>query len=135
MGYLTHVTGEITLDPPLPWKVIKDSLFLNRQPNGYPERDVRFDLAVEQVETDDGLLTRRTAVAIVPAYEDGFRAYNIEDHLAELVADLPLGTKVGGYLQGEGEKSGDLWRLYVLPDGDRLRVVKVTVQLVWPDPA
>lgn len=125
MGYYTTVYGEIAIDPPLSWAEVKDSPFLDQE----RRKDVHFRIAVETVDTDEGTLERRQAVAIEPYSDDSFKAYSIEEHLGELLALHGEGHTFTGWLEGEGEEAGDLWRLGV-KDG---RPHMVRAQIVWPE--
>ena len=128
MGYLTYVEGEITISPEIPWGEVKNSPFLPGE-NGWPDRDLALRIQEEVIETHEGTLTRRSAVAVAGANlltEDRYKAYEIEAHLQELLDCLGNGRTFNGYLEGSGEDSGDMWRLYVR-DG---KATKVKVQLV-----
>jgi hypothetical protein len=128
MSYNTRVTGEIAITPPIAWGAIKDSPFLFGD-DRWPGRDVGLRIVEETVDTDEGTLIRRHAVAVVPAREDGYKAYSIVEHLQELVNQFGAEHTFTGMLEGEGEDSGDLWRLTVR----HRNAVKVVPQIVWPD--
>lgn len=122
MGYNTSVSGEIRIEPPLTWRDFKDSPFAGT------DKDVTFRVDEETVTTDDGPLIRKTAVALVPAWEDSYKAYNLVAHVQEAIDAFPEHTFTGR-LDCEGEETADLWRV-VVRDG---RAVKVTPRIVWPD--
>lgn len=128
MGYNTSVRGSIRIEPPLPWARIRDSEFL---PERADERNlcIKFDVRVEDVETDDGTLTRRTAVAVVPIWEDPFKAYDIEDEIQRLVTWAGPDHEFVGRFDCEGEEATDLWRLHVVNG----QAVRVEPRIVWPD--
>lgn len=48
--------------------------------------------------------------------------------LAAIVASLPVETEFDGYIEGNGEEAGDIWRIYIVGR----RPVVVTPTLVWP---
>lgn len=127
MGYNTSFTGEITITPPLPWSAINDSPYLPGEAwdNGM---DAKFKVAEETVDTDEGTLIRREAVAVVPVTDDAYKGYDIVDTLQGIV-DAHPGHTFGGYIRAEGEEAGDIWRLAVV-DG---RATKVTPRIIWPD--
>lgn len=128
MGYVTNFSGEIRIEPPIPWGQIKDSPFLPdnaRERNG---RDLMFVVSEVQRDTDEGTVIARSAVALVSTWEDEARGYDIVEHLQEVVTAYP-GHEFVGRLDCEGERAGDLWRLEV---HDR-RAVKVTPRIIWPD--
>lgn len=122
MGYNTSVDGEIRINPPLTWREFKDSPFAGTG------KDVTFRVEEETVTTEDGPLIRRSAVALVPTWEDSYKAYHLVEHVQEVINAFP-GHTFTGRLECEGEENTDLWRV-VVRDG---RAVKVTPRIVWPD--
>lgn len=122
MGYNTSVSGEIRIEPPLAWREFKDSPFAGR------DKDVTLQVDAETVDTADGPLMRKTAVALVPTWEDSYKAYHLVEHVQEAIDAFPEHTFTGR-LDCEGEENTDLWRV-VVRDG---RAVKVTPRIVWPD--
>jgi hypothetical protein len=129
MGYRTDFTGEIAIVPPLPWGQIQDSPFLPDRATGrHTARDLKFRILEEAVDTDEGRLYRRTAVALVSTWDDDPRGYDIVEHLQEAIDAYP-DREFTGRLDCAGEESGDLWRLEV-----HGRVaVRVEPRIVWPD--
>lgn len=121
MGYYTRVTGEFAIEPPLTWTEIRD----NPVPT---DRDVRLRIDEETVDTDEGPLTRKTSSALVPRWDDSFKAYHLIEHVQKVIDAFP-GHTFTGRLDCEGEESGDLWRV-VVRDG---RAEKVEPRIVWPD--
>jgi hypothetical protein len=128
MGYVTRFLGEIEIVPPIPWGKLTGSPFLPEAAEERDGRDLKFRLAEEAVDTDEGRLYRRSAVALVSTWEDDARGYEIVSHLQEAVNAFP-GHEFRGRIDCEGEVAGDLWRLEV---HDR-KAVKVTPRIVWPD--
>ena len=122
MGYNTSVTGEIRIEPPLAWREFKDSPFAGR------DMDVKLRIDEETVDTDDGPLIRKTASAIVPAWEDSYKAYKLIDHVQQAIDAFP-GHTFTGRLECEGEENTDIWRV-VIRDG---RAVRIEPRIVWPD--
>lgn len=122
MSYNTRVTGEIRIEPPLTWREFKDSPFAG------DDLDVKLHVEAETVDTDDGPLMRKTAAALIPSWEDKYKAYNLVAHVQQAIDAFPGHTFIGR-LECEGEESGDLWRV-VFRNG---RAVKVTPRIVWPD--
>lgn len=122
MGYNTSVTGEIRIEPPLTWREFKDSPFADR------DMDVKLRIDAETVDTDDGPLMRKTASAIVPAWEDSYKAYKLIEHVQQAIDAFP-GHTFTGRLECEGEENTDIWRV-VIRDG---RAVRVEPRIVWPD--
>jgi hypothetical protein len=125
MGYLTSVGGEIRIDPPLTWGEFRTSPFYADDTD---HQNVALHVVEKIITTDDGELTCRTATALVPRWEDAFRAYDLVKHVQAAIDAFP-GHAFTGRLECEGEETGDLWRV-VVRDG---RAVKVTPRIVWPD--
>jgi uncharacterized protein DUF6205 len=128
MGYVTRFTGEIVIVPPIPWGKIQNSPFLPDSAKARDGRDLKFRIQEEAVDTDEGRLYRRSAVALVSTWDDDARGYDIVEHLQEAVDAFPA-HEFSGRLDCEGEETGDLWRLEV---HDR-RAVKVRPRIVWPN--
>jgi hypothetical protein len=122
VGYQTRVMGEIRIEPPLTWREFKDSPFTGDR------LDVKLRVEAETVDTDDGPLMRKTSPALIPAWEDSYKAYYLVEHLQQAIDAFP-GHTFTGRLDCEGADPGDLWRV-VVRDG---RAVKVTPRIVWPD--
>lgn len=127
MGYYARYTGRIDIDPPLPWKVFKDS---PSSPAGHS--DVRLVIEEEWIETDEGVMTKRRAVAIVPASEEPFKGYRMEEDIQDIVGlarsaasnDYVVFT---GHIEALGE-DGAQWRIKVI-DGHARRFEPT---VVWP---
>lgn len=128
MGYITHVTGEFTITPPLTWPEFKDSQFAPGNITDSYDPELILRVAEEPVDTDDGPLLRRTATALVMREIDEYRAYNLLAQVQTAVDSFP-GHTFTGRLDCEGEESADLWRV-VVREG---RAVKVEPRIVWPD--
>lgn len=129
MGYYTRFDGEIVITPPLPWSEVKDSPFVKAGEYGEVDRDCKLRLVEETVETDEGTLIRKQAVAVVCTYTGQTKAYSIVEHLQELLDLHGEGRTFTGYLSAEGEESADLWRLAV----ENGRAAKIQPRIVWPD--
>lgn len=122
MGYNTSVDGEIRIEPPLTWREFKDSPFAG------DDLDVKLRIEAETVDTDDGRLMRKTAPALIPSWEEKYKAYKLVDHVQQAIDAFP-GHTFTGRLDCEGDDNGDLWRV-VIRDG---RAEKVVPRIVWPD--
>jgi uncharacterized protein DUF6205 len=119
----TSVTGEIHIQPPLTWSEFKDSPFLDSD-----DLDVKLHVEQETADTPDGVLTRKTATALVPRWEDAYKAYHLIEHVQRAIDAFP-GHTFSGRLKCEGEENTDMWRV-VVRDG---RAVKVEPRIIWPD--
>lgn len=129
MGYYARYTGRIDIDPPLPWGLIKDSPLC---PGPGFSSDARLVIEEDRVDTDEGLMIKRRAVAIVPASEDAFKGYRMEENIQDIVGlarsaasnDYVVFT---GHIQAVGE-DGAQWRIKVI-DGHARRFEPT---VVWP---
>lgn len=132
MGYYTNVTGEILIEPPIPWGEIRDSEYLHGD-DGWTVGDCSLALRIDEaeVETDEGTLVRREATAVEPVTDNSYRAGGdaCEADLQCILNHHGEGRTFTGRLNGEGEDNGDMWRLYVR-DG---RAVLVRARIVWDD--
>lgn len=128
MGYITHVTGEFAITPPLAWPEFKDSGFAPHNITDSYDPDLILRVAEESVDTDDGPLLRRTATALVMREIDEYRAYNLLDQVQKAIDSFP-GHTFTGRLDCEGEENADIWRVVVRSG----RAVKVEPRIVWPD--
>lgn len=129
MGYDSRLTGRIAITPPLRWADVRASRFLkaNNRASSQPS-DVVFDIQVE--DTDDG--TVQQAIAIVPADQEAFSRYTLDEDLAEIAREvIGLGSYLDGYIVREGEEQGDVERYHV-EDGAG-PVVSEKASLRWPD--
>lgn len=128
MGYTTYVTGQFIITPPLAWPEFKDSQFApDNLENSYtPSLELRVD--EDTVDTDEGVLVRRTATALVMRQIDEYRAYDLLEKVQASTAAFP-GRQWIGRLNCAGEENTDLWRV-VIRDG---RAVRIEPRIVWPD--
>lgn len=130
MGYRTDARGQISISPPIPWGEIKDSPFLPGNARARAtERDIMFRIDSEEVETAEGTLTRRAAVAMEQSWGDDSRNYNIVAHLQEAIDRYGKNHTFTGRFDMSGEESGDVWRVCIR-NGKAVRVDPV---VTWPD--
>ncbi|PZG16481.1 hypothetical protein C1I95_17385 [Micromonospora craterilacus] len=128
MAYDSQVSGEITIDPPLPWAEIRDSGYLPGSA-WLNNKTVKLRVVTDEVDTEHGLLLRQQAVGIVPVTEDSYNAHSLVADVQQLIDQFGGGRTFAGRLNGCGDDAGDLWRLEVR-DG---RAVEVQARIVWPD--
>lgn len=129
MGYNTHVTGEIAIEPPLKWAEFKDSPFNRTSVDAYDgTKNVELRVDTETVETDDGPLMRKSATSLIPAWDGSGKFYNLIEHVQEAIDAFPGHTFTGRF-DCEGEENTDIYRV-VIREG---RAVKVEPRIVWPD--
>ncbi len=126
MGYYTMLSGELKVDPPLKWSQIKGHPALEFW-NGYDALRIGVDSSAE--ETDDGTRTIKRGTRVEPYTNYSCKAYENKKSLAQLVAEFPGHTFLGE-IHGDGEETGDYWRLYV--DQER-RTIMEKARMVWPD--
>jgi len=135
VGYRVTFDGEIAIVPPIPWGQIKDSPFLpdNAKHGDYrTSRDLMFRIAEEPVDTPDGRLYRRSAVALVPTWEDDAREGRVVEHLQDALNSFPE-HEFQGRLDVRGEVSPDVWRLEVREVNGKRVATKVVPLIVWPN--
>jgi hypothetical protein len=109
MGYDTRHTGEIRIEPPIPYDELAGSPFLV-EPRQVPERDLKLRVEEWPVRVNEETLYRRAAVAVMPISDSPYKGYEIEDHLRELVGAFP-NHRFLGRLECHGAEAGDFWRL------------------------
>src|SRR6184192_1261528 len=108
MGYLSRVTGRIEITPPLPWRTVRDSKFLGANVSIHG-LDVRYEIAEDTRDTEDGVFVARSAMAVVNACgNEPCTAYYLAEHLAEICREITVaGSACSGYLVRSGDELGD----------------------------
>ncbi len=130
MSNPTSIRGRITITPPLSWAQIKDSPYLRdnaRSPRTWTSPDVLLEVTETTVPTDDGELTRRQALAIVP--DDGDTSARTMIYDVQDIIDAYPDHEFTGRFDCEGEQNADIWRVIVR---DR-KAVRVDARIVWPE--
>jgi hypothetical protein len=132
MGYCSTVTGRIAIRPPLTWAKVRDSKFLpDRAKTGNVA--VRYEIEEHVEETDEGTVNRKQAVAVIPAWEDPYEAYDLFDDLKEINIEIvSAGSILWGYLVRKGQEQGDVER-YGIQNGTTATVMTEKAILSWPD--
>lgn len=128
MGYDTKLSGKIRFSPPVGWAKLKDCQFLGTDHINY-HRALKLHVREDEVETDEGLVLRRSSSVIIPTWEGEARAFEIESDLQDIVDWLGAGHIYTGYIEGHGEEWDDIWRLCVSNGA----AIKVDAQITWPD--
>jgi hypothetical protein len=142
MGYYTRVDGEIVITPPLTatemsevgikpltgWP--RDRWIAVRERHG---REVEMDIAVrinvaEHANDERLLIKTHTGVALVPSWDDEYKAYSTKEDLQTLINSFP-GHEFTGEMRMEGEDNLDVWKLQVKDNV----VEAIYPTLVWPD--
>lgn len=114
MGYVSYLSGEITIDPPLPWSELQGSPFICTPNRKEWDRLVWLRLAEETVQTDEGTLIRKQAIAIRPSEGDELRAHTLREEIQEILAAHGEGRTFTGFILVRGETSPDIWRVRVV---------------------
>lgn len=122
----TRVTGEIRIDPPIPWTEVADEQWLNIHRNY--DRDAVLRVVEEPVDTPEGRLLRRQVDAIVPERQDQ-SAYHLTEHVQDLVDKYGAGRTFTGFLDCVWARGDDRWRVVVV-DGE---AKQIRPRIVWPD--
>lgn len=129
MSNPTYIHGRIEINPPLTWAQIKDSPHLKanaRARSLWP--DAILDVTETTVHTDEGELTRREAIAIIPDEGAETSARTLLQDVQAII-DANPGHEFTGRFQCEGEENSDIWRVVIR---DR-RAVRIDAQIVWPE--
>lgn len=133
MGYDSHMSGEITIEPPLNWTEYQAAGRFRRTADGGDGRDTWLHLPLQEqpVETDDGTLVRKFADRIEPRTDEPVRRaeQGMSDDLAVLVDMFP-GHTFTGHLYRAGVRQGDVQRYWV---GDDQAVCTEHARLAWVD--
>ncbi len=125
MGYLSHITGGCTIEPPLDAGELR---LLPSEDYGL----VRIETVEDVRVVAEGILTVRTGTRLGLAWDDAVKAYDFESDVARAVAAVTEagdGHAVNGTFRVEGEDQGDVWRLVVTGG----RIARENARLVWPD--
>ncbi|WP_435111644.1 DUF6205 family protein [Nocardiopsis synnemataformans] len=116
-GY-ARLSGEITIEPPLTWGQIR---------NGPNLKALEYVQETEEVETDEGSLTKVTAYAVVPRGPRPVSVERVMDDLSRLAVAFP-DNELGDYLTAAADTPEDLFRL-VMREG---RPTRITPTIIWP---
>lgn len=109
MGYNTLLSGGLTFDPPLSVHEFANSPY------------------TQFGDAGSWLFKVEEMTKVVPYTDDKTKAYDIETELQAFVDSMP-GATFTGFIGGEGEENGDMWRIYVRAG----RVDRVTPTITWP---
>jgi hypothetical protein len=123
----THIEGRIKVTPPIPWGKIKDSPYLKENARvSYNYPDAVFDVTETVVHVEEGELTRREAVAIVPADGETSARTLISD--VQAIIDAHPDHEFTGRFDCEGEENADIWRVIIR----NRKAIDVYAQITWP---
>ena len=119
----TRVDGRLRITPPLNWAEIKrDPLMVGSW------RGSALTLAIKntQVETDDGILMRKTCDTVQPIADTELKGHSIVTDVQKLLDAYPTHTFTGE-LDCIDTETFDRWRL-VIKDG---KAYRLDAQLTW----
>ena len=122
MGYYSSLSGQIDIDPPLDARELRTCVWLR------PTANIHVEISETQVDTDDGVLTKKSGPTLVP-YGEHTKAYDLEENVSAFVAEYAGSHRCNGSITVEGEDAGDVWRIRVVNNV----VVRETARVVWPD--
>jgi hypothetical protein len=129
MSYISYLSGEIAIHPPIPWADLQGSPFIRTPDRNEWDRLVWLRLVEEPFETDEGTFIRRVAVAIRPSEGDELRAYSLVQEVQEILDAHSKGRACTGHILVRGERSPDIWR--VRAEGHNAIDERPT--MLWPD--
>lgn len=133
MSYETSVEGYLTITPPLNGREIREFDDMMPTIGRWDQMALRLDIVNDEVETDEGTLTKRTAEHVYPWKEDSFRASDFAQHVRQVVDHFGVTHDFNGEFEGHGEDFDDIWRIYVWRDGGgKHRVTKIKAVITWP---
>lgn len=125
MGYISTLSGELVIEPPLKWSEYRDSSWIQANAT---DLCVKLDEHTDTRETDEGTVIARTARAVVPRYSEG-KMHNLAADLRTVAKTWGDTHTFSGYLIRDGEESGDVERYWI--DGTTVKSEKAW--LFWPD--
>ena len=128
-----QITGQITIDPPITWGELTENRWATGPDGGeYPDAVVR--VTVEDVNTADGVMSRRQGVAIVSEGEtNGYHLLQNVDRIVRTFGTAPDGTKrtFTGWLHMDWARGEYVCRIHVVNE----TVVESNPTLIWPEGA
>lgn len=131
MGSFANITGRIEITPPIPWKELSDSPYYRAfRDRTYPH-GLLFDVVETTEDTDEGVLIRREAVAVIPFDSGELRGDDISDVLSAIAAKHGPGRTFTGRIEvwwPDHEFSTLRYKIV----GDDHHVVEYSPQVVWP---
>jgi hypothetical protein len=132
MSSTVHVTGAITITPPITHGELAQVKHLTAEVTVTPAAHVHRDAYINVTETvedhENGTLIRRQGTAIVAAGNE-FSHPNLNGDIMEIVDEFP-DRQYSGYLEcWSPDDRGDTWRV-IVRDG---MVEEIRPTLTWPD--
>jgi hypothetical protein len=136
MGYYSHVTGSMRVEPRLSDADLK-ALDLDDDSDKYTTfigRSGGEDDTVGVVNGQIAVIPGKSYTLIEIRHDDAFKAYDFEAEVADLVATVTKrGHKIEGSLYVAGEENDDRWRMRIINDQKGTRAVQEQPEWVWPN--
>lgn len=137
MGTITTVEGGFDINPPLKWSQFRDQpVYLE----GVKELEqdacgnfcVWFSVRTEEIDTDEGILTAKSAVALRP-WSRGMKARDLVKDVQTVLDSFPDHTFTGA-LWCSGAEFGDLWRVVLerCSETGRTTAYDQIPEITWP---
>jgi hypothetical protein len=131
MGYNADIQGEIQIVPPIPWVEFANSPYHHR-PGYHYSNDLRFEVLETTTATNEGILTKRQAVAIVCGGDER-RGNDILEELEEIARAHGQGDQgrvFVGRLDVRWPDAESSERRYKIVDG---HAVEYRPTVLWPN--
>jgi hypothetical protein len=126
MGYSSRLRGRIEIDPPLTWSEVLDTGY-DPERAEQDDRLIMIEVETETHDVEEGVLTLKRGVAIVPVTDEDLRAYSFEADVKGLIEHPVFRShKLSGGIIRIGEDQGDVERITSLGRSER-------AELRWPD--
>lgn len=95
MGDTYNVQGDVTITPPLSWGQIKDLSYISKR-GSKRNQSLSFELETVEKHTDEGVLSVRTATALVPS--ESSDGYYLLENLRDLMKLFPEHRFLGNFI-------------------------------------
>lgn len=133
MGSSVDLSGRIEIDPPIPWREFGTSPYYRLYDPAkllpWYQYELQFEIKQWHVETDDGVMAHRQAVAIIPFDGDDMRGRDIEQILQAIADQHGEGRTFTGRIEARWPDHEGSERRYKIIDG---RVREFEPMVVWP---
>lgn len=130
MGSFANITGRIEIEPPIPWgEFALSQYFRVFRDRNYPH-SLLFEVEETTEDTDDGVLVRRKAIAIVPFDGDEMRGDDVGNVLGAIASSHGLGRTFTGRIEVWWPDHEFSTLRYKIVGSSR--VVEYAPEVVWP---
>jgi hypothetical protein len=131
MSSSTNIEGEITISPPIPWPLVKDSRFVVQAGRWCTDTDVQLRVDQESTPTGDGYVTVAYAVAIVVSGRETDGRHVVSE-INEILAAFGEGREFGGRLDLTNRDYMTTTRVKVIGTGLVARAAEFEPIVTWP---